>query len=73
MINQRFLQIGGYFYDEVIGHNVLEFVPELKLNYLLAGIKKFLKKKKLGQVEYPIKKKDGTIFPLEMTHQFVDR
>jgi PAS domain S-box-containing protein len=66
MINQRFLQIGGYFYDEVIGHNVLEFVQELKLKFLLAGIKKFLKTKKLDPVEYPIKKKDGTIFPMEM-------
>jgi len=66
MVNQRFLQIGGYFYDEVIGHNVLEFVQELKLSFLLAGIKKFLKTKKLDQVEYPIKRKDGTFFPMEM-------
>jgi PAS domain S-box-containing protein len=66
MINQRFLQIGGYFYDEVIGHSVLEFVQELKLDFLLAGIKKFMKTKKLDPVEYPIKKKDGTVFPMEM-------
>jgi len=66
MINQCFLQIGGYFYDEVISHSVLEFVQELKLNFLLEGIKRFLKKKKLGSVEYQIKKKDGSFFPMEM-------
>ena len=66
MINKRFLQIGGYFYDEVIGHNVLEFVEGLELNFLLAGIKKFIKKPKLGQMEFPIKKKDGTFFPMEI-------
>jgi PAS domain S-box-containing protein len=66
MINQRFLQISGYFYDEVIGHNVLGFVQELKMNFLLAGIKRFLKTKKLDSVEYQIKKKDGSFFPMEM-------
>jgi PAS domain S-box-containing protein len=66
MVNPCFLQSGGYFYEEVIGHNVLEFVAGLKLGFLLAGIKKFLRTKKLDPVEYPIKKKDGTVFPMEM-------
>ncbi len=66
MVNQRFLQISGFFYDEIVGHNVLEFVKGVKLAFFLEGIKKFIKTKKLGRMEYPIKKKDGTFFPMEM-------
>ena len=66
MVNQRFLHISGYFYDEVIGHNVLEFVQGVDAAAFKAGIKYFLKSERLGQLEYPIKKKSGTFFPMEL-------
>ena len=66
MVNQRFLQIGGYFYDEVVGHNVLEFAQGVDAAAFKAGIIYFLKSVKLGSLEYPVKKKDGTLFPMEM-------
>ena len=67
MVNQRFLHGSGYFYDEVVGHNVLEFAQGVDPAAFQAGIKLFLKSEKLGPLEYPVKKKDGTYFPMEMT------
>ncbi|MBN2347068.1 MAG: PAS domain S-box protein [Candidatus Aminicenantes bacterium] len=66
MVNQRFLQLGGYYYDEVVGHSVLEFVEGIDADTFRKGMRTFLADHKLGRQEYPIRKKDGTRFPLEM-------
>jgi PAS domain S-box-containing protein len=66
MVNQRFLEIGGYFFDEVIGHSVLEFVPGMNADFFKKGVQRFMKTRRLDRVEYPVTKRDRTVFPLEM-------
>ncbi len=66
-VNRSFLQVGGYLYDEVAGHNVLEFVFGVEPEYFREGVRKFAQANAVLQVEYPVRKKDGAAFPLEMS------
>jgi PAS domain S-box-containing protein len=65
-INQQFLKIGGYFYDEVIGVSAFDFISGLDHIFLKKKTSAFIKKKKVSGFEYLFKKKDGLAIPLEV-------
>ncbi len=66
MVNQHFLKMGGYFYDEVIGASTYDFVDGLDLMFLKNKTRKFIKNRKMSGSEYVFKKKDGRTVPLEV-------
>ena len=66
-VNQQFLKIGGYFYDEVIGKSTYDFVAGLDRCFLEKRTVQFIKKKKMSGSEYQFKNKDGQAVPLEVS------
>jgi PAS domain S-box-containing protein len=66
-VNQQFLKVGGYFYDDVIGGSTFDFVTGLELDILKKKTSAFIKKKRVSGSEYLFKKKDGQSVPLEVT------
>ena len=49
-VNQQFLKIGGYFYDEVIGASTYDFVAGLDPVFLGKKTAKFIEKRKAPPV-----------------------
>jgi PAS domain S-box-containing protein len=66
-VNQQFLKVGGYFYDEVIGASTYDFVEGLDPDLLGKRTVKFIKNRKMSGSEYRFKKKDGRAVPLEVS------
>jgi PAS domain S-box-containing protein len=66
-VNQQFLKVGGYFYDEVIGKSTFDFVDGLERDFLTKKTLTFIEKKKVSGSEYCFKKKDGQAIPLEVS------
>ena len=66
-VNQQFLKIGGYEYDEVIGASTYDFVEGLDRVSLKNSTAKFIKKKKMSGSEYCFKQKNGQAIPLEVS------
>lgn len=65
-VNQQFLKVGGYFFDEVIGVSTYDFVAGLDRIFLENKTAIFIKKSKMSGSEYIFKKKDGSEVPLEV-------
>jgi PAS domain S-box-containing protein len=66
-VNQQFLKVGGYFYDEVIGASTFDFVVGLDRVFLGKKTATFIQKKNVSGSEYRFKKKDGQAVPLEVS------
>jgi PAS domain S-box-containing protein len=66
-VNQQFLKVGGYFYDEVIGKSTYDFVSGLDRIFLEKKTDTFIKKKKVSGSEYEFKNKKGQAVPLEVS------
>jgi PAS domain S-box-containing protein len=66
-VNQQFLKIGGYFYDEVIGVSAFDFISGFDSIFLKKKTSGFIKKKQVSGSEYLFKKKDGLTMPLEVS------
>jgi PAS domain S-box-containing protein len=66
-VNQQFLKVGGYFYDEVIGKSTFDFVDGLERDFLTKKTITFIERKKVSGSEYCFKKKDGQAVPLEVS------
>ncbi|MCX6557584.1 MAG: PAS domain S-box protein [Candidatus Aminicenantes bacterium] len=67
MVNQRFVSLSGYYLDEIIGKNSFDFVSETDLAQFVKNIKKFVKTRKLSNIEYGFKKKNGEVVPVELS------
>ncbi|HUU04451.1 MAG TPA: PAS domain S-box protein [Patescibacteria group bacterium] len=67
MVNQRFVNLSGYFFDEIIGRNSFDFVTDFDHEIFLQNIKKFTKNGKLTILEYSFKKKNGDLVPIELS------
>ena len=66
-INQQFLKIGGYFYNEAIGASAYDFITGLDLGLLKKRTTAFIKKNEVSKSEYPFRKKDGSSVLLEVS------
>jgi len=67
MVNQRFLEVTGFANDEIAGHNVLEFVGEMAPAFFRDGMQKLARSGAILQYEHPVRRKDGVVFPMEMS------
>ena len=67
MVNQRFLQYSGFASDEIIGRHVLEFVGHMEPGFFHNGILSLVQEKRTVQFEYPVRCKDGSTFPMEVS------
>jgi PAS domain S-box-containing protein len=70
-VNQRFLKVGGYFYDEVIGSCTYDFVAGLDRALLAKRTAKFIRNRRVSGSEYIFKKKDGQTVPLDVSAGFL--
>ena len=67
-VNQQFLKIGGYFYDEVIGAMHLRFrLPGSIATFLAKRPPSSSKKGRPSGSDYLFRKKDGQAVPLEVS------
>jgi PAS domain S-box-containing protein len=66
-VNQQFLKVGGYFYDEVIGASTFDFVAGLERDLLEKKTAAFIERKTVSGSDYRFKKKDGQDVPLEVS------
>ena len=66
-VNQRFLQCGGYYYDEVIGFSAYDFISGLDHVFLKKKTNAFVKKSKVSKSEYLFKKKNGQTISMEVS------
>ncbi len=66
-VNQQFLKVGGYFYDEVIGKSTFDFIDGVDRDFLAEKTVLFIERKKVSGSEYCFKKKDGQAIPLEVS------
>ncbi|MFH2108538.1 MAG: PAS domain S-box protein [Chrysiogenia bacterium] len=66
-VNQQFLKIGGYSYEEVIGTSTYDFVMGLDRVSLEKRTTKFVENRKTSGSDYKFKKKDGQVLPLEVS------
>ena len=66
-VNQQFLKLGGYFYDEVIGASTYDFVNGLDRVFLEEKTAKFIENNEMSGSEYEFRKKDGQAVPLEVS------
>jgi len=67
MVNQRFVNLSGFYLDEIIGKNSFDFVADFDRDLFSESIKKFVKSGDLGVIEYNFKKKNGDLVPLELS------
>jgi PAS domain S-box-containing protein len=70
-VNQQFLKVGGYYYDEVIGRCTYDFVAGLDRALLAKRTAKFIRNRRMSGSEYIFKKKDGRAVPLEVSAGFL--
>ncbi len=66
-VNQQFLKLGGYFYDEVIGASAFDFVAGSDRVLLGEETAAFIKRGKQSGADYIFRKKNGLTLPLEVT------
>jgi PAS domain S-box-containing protein len=67
MVNQSFVSLSGYYLDEIIGRNSLDFVAAFDQEAFRQNIEEFIKNRNLKVVEYGFKRRDGRIVPLELS------
>ncbi len=67
MVNQSFVSLSGYYLDEIIGKNSLDFVADFDQDFFRQSVEEFIKNRKLKVVEYSFKRRDGRIVPLELS------
>ena len=65
-VNQQFLKVGDYRYDEVIGKSTYDFVVGLDRVFLANRTAKFIDSRKASGSEYQFRRKDGQAVPLEV-------
>ncbi len=65
-VNQQFLKVGDYTYDEVIGKSTYDFVVGLDRGFLANRTATFIDSRKASGSEYQFRKKDGQAVPLEV-------
>jgi PAS domain S-box-containing protein len=65
-VNQQFLKVGGYFYDDVIGACTYDFVEGLDRLFLERKTSAFIRKGAPSGSNYLFRKKDGGTVPLEV-------
>jgi PAS domain S-box-containing protein len=66
-VNQQFLKTGGYFYDEVIGRCIYDFVDGLDRLLLEKRTARFIRNNKFSGSEYQFRKKDDQVIPVEVS------
>lgn len=66
MVNRRFLQFSGFEAGDVVGHNVLELVSDMDPGFLQEGMRSLVQSNEIFFFEYPVRRRDGTVFPMEM-------
>jgi len=66
-VNQQFLKVGGYSYEDVIGKSTYDFVSGLDRVFLEKRTVQFIKNMKMSGSEYEFKNKEGQATPLEVS------
>ncbi len=66
MVNQRFLQLTGFTAGDVVGRNVLELIDDMDPAYFRDGMRSLAESGEIFQFEYPVHRRDGSAFPMEM-------
>ena len=64
--NDNVLNIGGYRMEEVLGHNILEFISPEDHDTVTRNVIRIIEEKKQGPYEYHLLTKDGIRIPYEV-------
>jgi PAS domain S-box-containing protein len=69
-VNNKAIELFGYYEAEIVGSSIKKILPDVFVNHLKEGIKKFLEVGKVvttNTMELLARKKEGTDFPVELS------